>query len=87
MTADMVWQINYGRYSAADMLQTIYYGKYITAVYYLRLSLFSKLDLDTCPTSEAKNWTDLNHSLQLNVWVWSGAKIEGSGPNSIYIYI
>ena len=48
-----------------------------TRIYHsLRHSSF-KLDLDNCLTPEAKNRTDLNYSLYLNVW--DGHNVEGSG--------
>ena len=58
----------------------MYYGQYITAIHYLRHSLFNKLDLDTCSTPEATNWTDLNCRALLSVLDGSGPKIESSGP-------
>ena len=36
------------------------------------------LELDTCLTLEAQNWTDLNCRLQLSFWDGSDPKIEGS---------
>ena len=42
-----------------------------------------KLDLESCLTPEAKNWTDLSYRIQLSVWDGSGAKIECPGPSSI----
>ena len=41
----------------------------------LQNALFSTMDLDTCLTPEAKNWTDLNCSPSSNVWDVSGHKI------------
>ena len=80
---EILWQMYYGRYLAAYIVRQISNSRFITAPHYLRHSSFDELDLDTCLTPEAKNLTDLNYSLQSNVWDGSGPKIEGSGPSFI----
>ena len=34
--------------------------EYKTAIHYLWLSVFTKLDINTCLTPETQSWTDLN---------------------------
>ena len=53
---------------------------------YMAFITFNKLDLETCLTPEAQNWTDLSCSVQLSVWDGSGPKVEGSGPTGFPPY-
>ena len=53
---------------------------FVALISHVQQELF-RLDIDTCPTTEAKNLTELNYSLYVTVVDRSGPKIDGSESN------